>query len=82
LGLALAPNGDLIATNGDAINGDPNHPSEMIEFTRSGKFVAALPVDTGGQGGAFGLALSGPTEFLRFAAVDDITNTLKLWTVR
>jgi hypothetical protein len=81
LGLVLAPNGDLIAANGDAINGDPNHPSEMIEFTPAGKFVAALSVDTGGQGGAFGLAVSGAEGFLRFAAVDDINNTLKVWTV-
>jgi hypothetical protein len=81
LGLVLAPNGDLIAANGDAINGDPNHPSEMIEFTPAGKFVAALSVDTGGQGGAFGLAISGTEGFLRFAAVDDINNTLKVWTV-
>jgi hypothetical protein len=82
VGLLLAPNGDLIATNGDAINGDPNHPSEMIEFTPSGSFVAQMPVDTGGQGGAFGIAAMGAADSLRFAAVDDITNTLKVWTVR
>lgn len=82
LGLVLAPNGNLITTNGDAINGDPNHPSEMIEFTPSGHFVAALSVDPGGQGGAFGLALTGIDDSLKLAAVDDVNNTLKLWTVR
>ncbi len=82
VGLALAPNGDLIATNGDAINGDPNHPSEMIEFTPSGNFVAQVPIDTGGQGGAFGIAVRGTADSLRFAAVDDVTNTLNVWTVR
>jgi hypothetical protein len=81
VGLVLAPNGNLIATNGDAINGDPAHPSEMIEFTPSGSFVAAVSVDTGGQGGAFGLAINGVSELLRFAAVDDINNTLKVWAV-
>jgi hypothetical protein len=81
VGLALAPNGDLIATNGDAINGDPNHPSEMIEFTPAGSFVAAMSVDTGGQGGAFGIAIRGDSDLLRLAAVDDVTNTLKVWTV-
>ena len=82
LGLVLAPNGNLITTNGDAINGDPNHPSEMIEFTPSGHFVAALSVDPGGQGGAFGLALTGTDDSLKIAAVDDVNNTLKLWSVR
>jgi hypothetical protein len=82
LGLVLAPNGDLIAANGDAVNGDPNHPSELIEFTKSGHFVAALSVDTGGQGGAFGIAVRGSEDAFRFAAVDDINNTLKVWTVQ
>lgn len=81
VGLALAPNGDLIATNGDAINGDPNHPSEMIEFTTAGTFVASMSVDPGGQGGAFGIVIRGSSDLLRLAAVDDVNNTLKVWTV-
>jgi DNA-binding beta-propeller fold protein YncE len=82
LGLVLGPNGNLIAANGDAVNGDPNHPSELIEFTRSGHFVAASSVDPAGQGGAFGIAVRGSEEAFRFAAVDDVNNTLKLWTVK
>jgi hypothetical protein len=82
LGLVLARNGDLITTNGDAINPDPNQPSEMVEFTKSGRFVAQFSVDLGGQGGAFGLALHGRDDKLRLAAVDDVTNTLKIWTLR
>ena len=82
LGLVLAPNGHLITTNGDAVNGDPNQPSEMVEFTRSGRFVAQLSVDLGGQGGAFGIALASNSEELRFAAVDDVVNTLDIWTVK
>ena len=81
LGLAMAPNGHLIATNGDAINGDPNFPSEMVEFTRSGRFVAQFSVDTGGQGGAFGIALARSDDVLRLAAVDDVQNTLEIWTI-
>ncbi len=82
LGLVLAPNGNLIVSNGDAVNGDPNHPSELIEFTRSGHFVAALSVDSAGQGGAFGIAVQGSDDAFRFAAVDDVNNTLKVWTVK
>ena len=79
VGLASARNGDLIATNGDAVNGDPTQPSEMVEFTRAGGFVVQLSVDTGGQGGAFGIALAGKDDARRFAAVDDVLNTLKIW---
>lgn len=82
LGLLLAPNGNLIAANGDAVNGDPNHPSELIEFTRSGQFVAALSVDAAGQGGAFGIAARGSEDAFHIAAVDDVNNTLKVWTVQ
>lgn len=81
LGLALAPNGDLIAANGDAVNADPNHPSELIEFTPAGLFVAATSVDSSGQGGAFGIAIGGVPGDARLAAVDDVTNTLKVWYV-
>ncbi len=82
LGLLLAPNGHLITTNGDAINGDPNFPSEMVEFTRNGKFVGQYSVDMGGQGGAFGIALAVRDDVLQLAAVDDVQNTLEVWTIR
>lgn len=83
LALVLAPNGDLITANGDAVNPDPNQPSEIVEFTPSGRFVAQLPVDSSGQqGGAFGIALAVEDNQIRFAAVDDIFNTLEVWVVR
>jgi len=73
LALAFAPNGNLLTANGDAVNGDPTQPSEIVEFTRNGQFVGQFNVDAG-QGGAFGLATSG---FLfNFAAVDDNTNSI------
>ena len=81
VGLMLASNGHLIATNGDAVNGDPTQPSEMVEFTREGKFVSQVSVDSAGQGGAFGIAMAGPDDNERFAAVDDVVNTLKVWQV-
>ena len=81
LGLVMAPNGNLIATNGDAINADANFPSEMIEFTQKGKFVDQASVDLSGEGGAFGLALTQVGANWQLAAVDDVTNTLKVWNV-
>jgi uncharacterized protein (TIGR03118 family) len=81
LGLVLAPNGDLIAANGDAVNGDPNQPSELVEFTPHGKFVGQFSIDPA-QGAAFGIAVSANDGLLRFAAVEDATNSLDIWTFR
>lgn len=82
LGLVLAPNGDLIASNGDAVNADPNHLNELVEFTPTGKFVAQFQLDPGPGGGAFGIALSTSGAQLRFAGVDDNTNSLNVWTFK
>ena len=80
LALLRAPNGDLITTNGDAINADPSHPSEVVEFTPAGKFVAQFSVDSA-QGAAFGMALERSQDGLRFAAVDDNLNALDVWDI-
>lgn len=80
LAMTEAPNGHLLVTNSDGINPDPKQPSEIVEFTKSGQFIAELPVDPN-QGGAFGLSfgnLSGDSS-VRFAAVDDNANTLTIW---
>jgi uncharacterized protein (TIGR03118 family) len=82
LGLVLAPNGDLIVANGDAVNQDPNQLNELVEFTPTGRFVGQFQIDNGPAGGAFGLAVSSAGGRLRFAAVDDNTNTLQIWTFR
>lgn len=81
LALVQTPNGNLVTSNGDAVNPDPNQPSEIVEFTLSGKFVAQFSVDSAGEGGAFGIALFGSGDHLRFAAVDDILNVLDIWDV-
>ena len=76
LALAFAPNGDLVTSNGDAVNADPTQPSEIVEFTKSGKFIGQFNVDTA-QGGAFGLAIAlvgGDTA--RLATVEDNTNSI------
>jgi DNA-binding beta-propeller fold protein YncE len=78
LGLALAPNGDLLTTNGDAINADPTNASdsELIEFTPTGTFVGQLSLDPGVQGAAFGLAISTGKRRLELATVNDGTNAV------
>lgn len=79
LGLALGPNGDLFTANGDAINSDPKQPSEIVEFTTQGRFVAQLSVDPA-QGGAFGLAFSQThDDMVHFAAVDDNVPNITVW---
>ncbi|AIO70699.1 hypothetical protein [Burkholderia oklahomensis] len=82
LALALAPNGHLAASNGDAVNPDPNQPSEIVEFTPEGRFIAQMQVDSvpgAAFGLAFGMSSSGQPQF---AAVDDNTNTATVWTLR
>jgi len=81
LGLALAPNGDLIAANGDAVNAGGTQ-NALVEFTPFGKFVAQFQVDPGPGGGAFGLAFWNGPFTLGFAAVDDDQNTLDIWNVQ
>jgi DNA-binding beta-propeller fold protein YncE len=79
LALVFAPNGNLLTSNGDAVNSDPTHPSEIIEFTKSGQFIRQFNVDAS-QGGAFGIAtvLSSSPQF-NFAAVDDVPNVISVY---
>ncbi|WP_235210502.1 hypothetical protein [Caballeronia sordidicola] len=79
LGMALGPNGHLFVANGDAVNADPKHPSEIVEFTPQGRFVAQFSIDPAVDG-PFGIAFGQPEHgFVRFAAVDDNTNTVTVW---
>jgi hypothetical protein len=68
LGLAIAPNFDLIAANA----GDGN----MVEVNQSGQLVSFRNVDVSGQGGGtlFGLAIAQDGSALYY--VDDGNNTL------
>lgn len=80
--LVMAPNGHFIVANSDGSNVDPNQPSELVEFTADGKFVSQFSVDPN-NGGAFGIGLKsiGGGAAIRFAAVDDNTSSLTMWTV-
>ena len=80
MGLTFAPNGNLIAANGDGVNVDPNQPSELVEFTKTGQFVTELSVDPN-NGGAFGLAIGVRNGVTTLAAVDDNTAQLKFYSL-
>lgn len=75
LGLTIAPNGDLLTVNGDAVNPDPTHPSEMVEATPRGAFVTEKSLDPS-AGALFGLAITPDRSGVYF--VEDATNTLNL----
>jgi hypothetical protein len=85
LGLALAPNGDLLSTQGDAINPspDPAQVSEVVEFTPKGQFIAQFSVDPS-AGSAFGIATRPFDDGFVFATVNDdsAVNALFVWMVR
>jgi hypothetical protein len=82
LGMAMAPTGHLIVSNSDVINPDPKQPSELVEFTTDGKFVAELSLDPN-FGGSFGLAFAAPVgDSVRFAAVDDNVPNITIWNLR
>jgi hypothetical protein len=77
--MEMAPNNHLLVSNDDAvqINPDPNQPSEIVEFTKEGRFVREVSVDLN-PGGAFGLDVDIFDNTARFAFVDDNTNSLSI----
>ena len=78
LALRFAPNGHLLTANGDAVNGDPLYPSEIVEFTRSGLFVREYNVDSS-QGGAFGIDTVLHGGGFNYAVIDDVTNSISVY---
>jgi DNA-binding beta-propeller fold protein YncE len=80
LDLTILPNGHFLVANSDGSNVDPNQPSELVEYTASGQFIAQSPVDPN-NGGAFGLGMNNMGwGTVRLAYVDDNTNTLNINT--
>lgn len=82
VGLTLAPNGHVIASNSDAVNGDLAHPSEIVEFTHDGNFVGEYNVNEA-QGAAFGVAVGAPNAggIANFAAVNDVSNNMSVYAL-
>ncbi len=80
LGLALAPNGNLITANGDAVNAGGTQ-NELVEFTPQGYLVAQYQMDSGAPGSAFGVALTSFPGPIRLATVDDNLSTVTVWNL-
>jgi hypothetical protein len=84
IGLGLTPNGDLLVTNGDAVNLNnelPSQTSAIAEVTPGGEFLGQFSLDAG-AGGAFGFVLYHRANSWILASVDDVTNTLDFRTIR
>lgn len=80
LDLSILPNGHFLVANSDGSNVDPNQPSELVEYTATGQFLAQMSVDPN-NGGAFGFAVNSiGWGTIRLGAVDDNANTLHIWT--
>jgi hypothetical protein len=80
LGMVRASNGHLLVSNNDTVNSDTTQPSEIVEFTTEGQFIAQLSVDPA-QGGSFGMDIRRVGDTATFAAVDDATSMLLIWTI-
>jgi hypothetical protein len=76
----MLANGHFLVANSDGSNVDPNQPSELVEYRATGEFLNQMSIDPN-NGGAFGFAINniGWGTFT-LAAVDDNTNSLKIWT--
>ena len=81
LGMAMAPNGNLVVANADSTNVDPNQPSELVEYTPKGRFVAQKSIDPA-NGGAFAVAFGSFQGHHVLAAVDDNTPGLQVYSLR
>jgi hypothetical protein len=91
LGLVRAENGNLITSQGDAVNSPSAPPfNEIVEYGTTPAactpnaapcFLAQMPIDPQTDGSAFGIALSQSGDSFVFAAVDDGQNTLNIWNV-
>ena len=80
LGLALAPNGDLLIANGDVTNADPNQPSEIVEITQKGRFVGEF--STFAQPAApFGIGVGVNGNAVTVGVVNDDNNTINVYHV-
>jgi hypothetical protein len=80
IGLALAPNGDLLTTNDDSFDLDLTQPSELIEFSTTGHFVGELPLDPN-PGAAFQLVVQSTRHSVTVVTVNDDVFSLDFRTI-
>jgi hypothetical protein len=82
LGMALAPGRVLDIANGDAVNADPNFPSQITAITTKGQFLLQAQLDPKPDA-PFGIALnvSQTVGQSTMALVNDNQNTLELFAI-
>ena len=82
LALVFAPNGHLLTANGDAVNADPNFPSQITAITTKGQFLLQAQLDPKPDA-PFGIALnvSQTVGQSTMALVNDNQNTLELFAI-
>jgi DNA-binding beta-propeller fold protein YncE len=81
LGLIIGPNGNLITANADpAAFQNPNTPSELVEFTKSGQFVREFSIDPN-LGAAFAVLNVPVDDINEFSYVDDVTALITILRV-
>jgi sugar lactone lactonase YvrE len=80
LGLIIATNGDLITANADpsTVTDSTAGPSEIVEFTKDGRFVRTFSIDSA-PGSAFALNELPNNGSIQFSYVDDAEATLTIW---
>jgi sugar lactone lactonase YvrE len=80
LGLIIATNGHLITANADpsTVTDSTAGPSEIVEFTKDGRFVRTFSIDSA-AGSAFALNELFRKEKIQFSYVDDAEATLTIW---
>jgi hypothetical protein len=80
MNLAILPDSHFLVADSDGSNTDPNQPSELVEYSAAGQFLGEMSLDPN-NGGAFGAAVNNlGWGTYRLAAVDDNSNSLKIWT--
>lgn len=79
LGLILATNGHLITANADpsSVTDSTAGPSEIVEFTKSGRFVRTFSIDSA-SGSAFAVNELLENGNIQFSYVDDAEATLTI----
>jgi hypothetical protein len=79
LGLILATNGHLITANSDPARVTSSAgPSEIVEFTKGGRFVRTFSIDSA-SGAAFAVSDLFKPGSIQFSYVDDAESTLTIW---
>ena len=78
-GVAVTPSGTLLITNNDTNHADPSQPSELVQYSPDGQFLAQQSISNQ-LGGAGGIAVRASSRHdLTVAVANDTTNSLDIY---